>query len=214
MSVVRPFADAHKLWREQGWQGTLILPAKKKDPPPTGMTGHEGRWPTALEVAKWARDREPYNLAIRLPKGVCGLDVDAWKEQGAASFDTLVDRSGPLPPTWTSTSRDDGVSGIRFYRIPEDAILKGAPMPGIEIVQYHHRYAIVQPSIHQATGCTYRLYNPDGEIVDTPPRPDELPELPPPVARGAARAPPGGWRTQRAKSPPARHGEAGAGHAR
>lgn len=175
---IRPFADAYKVWRAQGWPGTLPLPVAKKDPPPEGFTGWDGRFPGEDDLARWERQVAAGNLCIRVHKGMAGLDVDAWKPAGLASFEALNAKCGPLPATWTSTSRTDGVSGIRLYRIPLDAVLKGGPAPGIEVCQFHHRYVIVSPSVHNETAATYRLYGPDGDLVDIPPRPEDCPEMP------------------------------------
>lgn len=178
MGISKPFGEGGPIWRQQGHPGTLPLPPRKKKSPPEGFTGRNGRTPTSDEIAEWERLLSHGNLAIRLQKGQCGLDVDAWKPEGLASFEYLLSKCGPLPPTWISTSRTDGVSGIRLFRIPDDAVLKGAPMAGIEVCQYHHRYVIVRPSIHDITGDTYKLISPNGELVDVPPHPDELPWLP------------------------------------
>ncbi|MDX1450291.1 MAG: AAA family ATPase, partial [Acidimicrobiia bacterium] len=125
----------------------------------------------------WAAEHPDGNVALRVPKGVVGVDVDQYDEKrGADALDELG--LDPLPPTWISTSRPYP-SGIRWFRTPGDVRLKGAPVSGVEIVQHHHRYAIVPPSIHRDTGLPYRWVTPDGEPSDTPPRPEDLPELPP-----------------------------------
>ena len=66
------------------------------------------------------------------------------------------------------------MSGIRYYRLPEPAKLIGA-LPGIEIIQRHHRYAVVAPSIHPE-GRPY-LWLHHGEVVDIP-NVNDLPTLP------------------------------------
>lgn len=175
--TAQPFAQGVRWWRTRGWPNTLPLPKQKKTYPPNGYTGKTGQDVTDLDAARWERTKPGGNICLRLQRGVIGLDVDAYKAEGKASFDHLLATCGPLPPTWVSTSRTDGVSGIRLYRVPDDAVLKGAPMPGIEIVQFHHRYVIVTPSIHPS-GDTYRLLGPGGERADEPPAPDDLPELP------------------------------------
>jgi hypothetical protein len=163
-------------YRGQGWLGVLPLPSRKKWPPPEGYTGYDGPDPTDDDIATWVRVNGAGNVGIRVPPGVIGYDGDLYKPEGRKTHDALVDKCGDLPPTWVSTSRTDG-SGIRFYRIPEGVKLRGA-FGGVEIVQHHHRYAVVGPSIHPE-GRPYRIISPDGEIVAMLPDPAELPELPP-----------------------------------
>ena len=57
------------------------------------------------------------NIGSRMPKDVIGLDIDAYKG-GLDTFNGLLDRLGPLPPTWISHSGRNDQSGIRFYRVP------------------------------------------------------------------------------------------------
>lgn len=163
-------------YRGQGWLGVLPLPSRKKWPPPEGYTGYDGPDPTDDDIATWVSVNGAGNVGIRVPPGVIGYDSDLYKPEGRKTHDALVDKCGDLPATWVSTSRTDG-SGIRFYRIPEGVKLRGA-FGGVEIVQHHHRYAVVGPSIHPE-GRTYRIISPDGETVAMLPDPAELPELPP-----------------------------------
>lgn len=172
-----PYADAAEEWRDAGWSPVPLPPRAKKYPPP-GFTGAEGREADAQQVAAWIAERPDSNLALRMPRGVCGLDVDAYKPVGMESWKELQTTCGPLPVTWTLTSRSDGESGIRLFRIPTDVRLQGNPRPGIEIIQFHHRYAIAWPSWHPETGDQYQLYGPDGDDNCPLPRPDELPALP------------------------------------
>ena len=77
---------------------------------------------------------------------------------------------GPLPPTWSSGSRDDG-SGIWWYRVPAGTHLVSEiafPELGIrhvDVIQYYHRYGTVWPSIHPDTGQMYYWCDPDGVRV-------------------------------------------------
>lgn len=106
------------LYRRAGWTGTLALPFRKKSPPPSGFTGAEGRWPETQDLEEW-QAQGPHNLALRFPPVVVGLDVDAYDlKPGAETLRRLEAENGSLPATWTSTSRADGVSGIRLYRVP------------------------------------------------------------------------------------------------
>ncbi len=173
-----PYASHLDRYIAAGWAGVLPLPAQAKKSPPNGYTGEDGAYPTVVQLGEWRAERGGGNIALRMPDGVIGIDVDNYgTKPGKATLDALTAEHGDLPPTWVSTSRDDGVSGIRFYRVPEGIKLIGA-LPGIEIIQRHHRYAVVAPSLHPE-GREYRWISDAGEEVpDEVPAVDDLPDLP------------------------------------
>jgi hypothetical protein len=190
-----PYTRAHGLYAAAGWRGVLPVgraPAQK-NPPPLGWTGHAAgdTWPSGADRQTWADGPEGgRNIALRLPADVIGLDVDAYGAKvGGATLAGLVARWGPLPPTWVTSARDDGVSGIRLYRVPPGLNWPGEAGDNIEVVQVGHRYALVWPSINpDAGGAVYRwwfdfaggrdaldIHPTDGNPL---PAPAELPELP------------------------------------
>jgi hypothetical protein len=175
----RGYGSAAPLYLSAGWVGVLPLPRGRKLPPPPGHTGRDGADPTRARVRAWVRRCPGGNLALRLPAIVVGLDLDLYKPAGAASYTSLVDQLGPLPPTWRSSARRDGVSGIRLFRVPPgvDWAERQAGQ-GIELIHHHHRYAVVWPSAHPH-GRTYQWWSPTGEQADRVPHIDELPWLPP-----------------------------------
>jgi hypothetical protein len=184
-----PYARAAGAYWEAGWAGVLPLPAGAKSPPPHGYTGWAGVEPSGADVQAWVDGPQGAgNVALRLPEGVYGLDVDAYgSKSGATALGALVYDHGPLPPTWRVSARDDGVSGIRLYRavLPPGRRWRDEPGghgAGIEAIHVGHRYAVVWPSVHPDTGTVYRWYPPrdvDRGPYEGLPRPDELPELPP-----------------------------------
>lgn len=180
-----PYASACDAYLEAGWRGVLPLPARNKKSPPTGYTGRDGIWPSYPDVHAWATGAEGIgNIGIRLPQHVIGLDVDNYgSKPGAATLQDAINRFGPLPSTWRSTSRDDGVSGILLYRVPEGLRWPGELGDGTEIIQYRHRYVVAWPSLHPE-GRTYRWIDPDGLTSTTIPVVDELPPLPDPWVAG------------------------------
>lgn len=184
-----PYAQAAGDYWAAGWRSVLPLPARAKKSPPHDYTGWNGTlvpsWP---DVMAWAEQRPDGNICLRLPLGVIGLDVDNYDTKlGAVSLEAKEHQWGALPATWRTTSRDDGVSGIRLYRVPVPAGAADLPRsldwpgsfgPGTETIHYGHRYVVAPPSVHPDTERAYRWINPDGVVSMAPPRIAELPELP------------------------------------
>jgi putative DNA primase/helicase len=168
---ILPYADYAELYLELGFS-PLPLPVGKKKSPPTGYTGYDGKDVTAEDVAIWIEQMPDGNIALRLPRGTIGIDVDAYKGPAQlAKWEKLVSDLGELPETSSCSSRDDGISGIRFYRVPVDYVAEDMGIAG-EVIQHHHRYAVVPPSIHPDTKNEYTWA--DGMMRGV----DELPELP------------------------------------
>src|SRR3712207_4897598 len=164
------FAGHAGAYRAAGLLGTLLLPAGQKFPPPSGFTGEDGRWPTEEDIAAWNdRAGNAFNLALRLPEDLIGIDVDAYDDRpGAATLADAEARWGALSATYVSSAREDGVSGIRLFRIPTGLDWPNVVGPGIETVRYGHRYVVASPSIHPKTDTAYRWTAPDGSTVDVP----------------------------------------------
>lgn len=173
-----PYAGAVAPYWAAGWRGVLPLPTRQKKHPPKGYTGHYGAWPSWPDVYAWTEDQPNANLALRLPENVAGIDVDDYDDKpGAASLAAREAQWGTLPPTVMSTSREAGASGIRLYRIPLGLQWPGEVGKGIEVIHYGHRYVVAAPSIHPE-GRVYHWRTTEGEILDTIPSIDDLPELP------------------------------------
>ena len=183
------YATVATTYHQRGWH-PLPIPRGEKSSPPTGTTGRDGKDPTVDDIASWAALDACANIALRMPAGVIGIDVDDYDGKGgAATLAALVGQFGPLPATWSSTSRGpDQASRIYFLRCPVDLELPGTLGPGIEAIQRHHRYAIAAPSTRKDTGGRYRWYHPDGTKASAPPRIDELPYLPAPWVVGLSVA--------------------------
>jgi Bifunctional DNA primase/polymerase, N-terminal len=143
------------------------------------------------QVRRWIRSDPGGNIALRLPEDVIGIDLDLYPDpskdhpavERIAAWEALVGPLGPLPESPRATSRDDGVSGIRLYRVPTGwkaagilpvaQVCQGHPLPGGrearpgdlvspgEVIQHHHRYMVAPPSIHPS-GRRYRWH--DGNL--------------------------------------------------
>jgi len=162
-----------------GWSGVLPLDKGKKSPPPDGHTGAAGSDPTIGQVTAWLDDDRYGNVALRVPDYVIGLDVDAYDgKPGLETIAQFEDEFGYLPDTWSSSSRTDG-SKIMFFKVPPGGRYVSG-LPGVDMIQRTHRYALVWPSVHPE-GRQYAWTAPgEEEPVDdgTVPEVDELPELP------------------------------------
>lgn len=166
----------------------LWLPARKKYPPPADYTGERGFWPSGADIQEWVEAHGDGNIALRLPLNVVCLDVDAYSE-GKNVLQTMqeaVEKLGPLPNIGRSTSRlDDPLSGHRLFRLPDDKVgtkfvgnlLAAGYGPGIDVVQYSHRYLVAPPSIHPDTGVAYTWLDAEGRPASFP-AVDDLPLLP------------------------------------
>lgn len=170
------YAETAQLYVDAGWPVPFPLPVGRKHPPPDGTTGQHGRdieWTPGTEIDPW-HDAEG-NYGLRMPDGVIGLDVDVYGDKhGDRVIEGLEAELGPLPAGPWSSSRA-WPSGIRFYRVPAGLRFRGAIPGGVEVIQRHHRYAVVWPSVVE--GRAYRWHGPDGDD-DRPVSLSELPELP------------------------------------
>ncbi|TDP97657.1 DNA polymerase [Labedaea rhizosphaerae] len=181
-------------YQQAGWPCILPVPAHTKHPPPVGFTGADGRDTEPLQLVQWVGSHGAHSIALRLPDNgewaVIGVDVDHYDKGKVAKrgAETLAAREaewGSLPDTWCSTARGTdtaaGPSRILFFRVPSGRY-RTKLGPDIEVIQRHHRYAVVAPSDNPAAGegARYRWYGPDGRPLPDGevPKPIELPELP------------------------------------
>lgn len=150
------------MYYEAGWIPLMVDPYKK-EPPPNRTTGRHPE-PTWEQIKRWIKSAKEHNIAIRIPPYMVGADVDAYKDGAQERLAELEWELGKLPPTWTSSARSDGVSGIRYFLIPPGLHLPGNLGTGIDIIQFRHRYAMAPPSVHPE-GERYKWYAP-GQALD------------------------------------------------
>lgn len=176
--MTTPYKRAAQTYFESGWS-PIPLPHEQKFPVPdqfpagtdmsfTGAAGvyvteeHIRHWTSAKGRANAGKLSYPAgNIAIRLPPHVLGVDVDAY--DGKTGGKTLQDAEldwGALPPTWVSSSQEDGISGIRWFRIPPGLAWPGE-LPqgkGVELIRWDHRFALVAPSVHDKSKREYKWF--------------------------------------------------------
>lgn len=178
-----PFEERMNTFQSHGWH-PMPLPPRSKAHPPAGFTGINVAPPTVEQVATWAMDSalQHHNIALRLPDSVIALDVDNYGEHDApATMRAAVERFGPLPKVGRLTSRDDKVSGHRFFRVPTGTRLVSNLSQvglgdGVDVLQHHHRYSIAPGSTHPS-GLIYQWLDTQGAAAKLPSVAD-LPELP------------------------------------
>ncbi|MET0415984.1 MAG: bifunctional DNA primase/polymerase [Actinoplanes sp.] len=173
-----PYGSTACLYYAAGWQP---LPMASKVPAVSGHHGREAGPVGWTEMVKaWVPKMGGLGVAVRLISEI-GIDVDAHDGQaGAETFMKVVEALGPLPPTYSSTSRGPYQSSrIHFYRIPWDLDVSQAETkirkafgPNIDIIHRGNRYAVVAPTVHPRTGEIYRWYGPDGQEAPMPRRSD------------------------------------------
>jgi len=195
-------------YRDNLWTGVLPLPPRAKTPPPGGYTGRKAdKIPDDAQIAQWVEQHPGGNLCLRMPTDVLGIDVDDYEYEyqgrdpetkeplhypdgrplmlrgiktGGAVLAALEEQLGQLPPTWRSSSRGDGPSGIRFFRVPA-GLLWGDFGQHLEAIWWGHRYAVVWPSVNPDSGMRYLWINDaedDPMWGSPPPKVTDLPELP------------------------------------
>ncbi|GAA1083683.1 bifunctional DNA primase/polymerase [Pseudonocardia alni] len=154
------YAAHAQRYRDAGWRYVLALPAGEKTPPMRGFTGAARVAPSGADIAEMAAWRPNGNLAIGAENDVevdgrrwdvVFLDVDHYAKDGVmrrggdtvAAIEAAV--GATFPPTWSITSRGPGISGKFAGRIPAGTTLVTS-LPGVELIQRHHRYAVAPPS--------------------------------------------------------------------
>lgn len=171
---ITPYAEKAAEYMMRGWE-VLPLPERSKAAPPAGFTGAGGGEVTEeLALGEWLE--QGHNIALRLPKGVVGVDIDAYKDSGR-TFTTLTRELGPLPETVGVSSQDSiEKGGTLFYTLPSDLPLSGGE-GAVDLIQHHHRYSVAPPSVHPS-GREYRWVSSSGLPLPWIPEPEDLSPLP------------------------------------
>ena len=184
-----PYGHSALRYIKAGWPEALPIwrgGVKDKQPMVSGYHGREGTWPDEVTTRLWSRRYARQNIALRLPRWIVGLDVDHYSDKyGGDSLAELQDQLGPLPATFVSTARADGVSGIRLFIVPGDFVDSSWPSqaaPDIEMITWYERYVICSPSTHK-TGGVYSWYREDETFKEMHefgkrPGPDDMSLLP------------------------------------
>jgi hypothetical protein len=178
------FPEAAPLYRGAGWSTAVPLPYKRKATPPAGYTGNLPKLPSDEDYTNWAKIYPNGNIALVVPDGWLGFDVDTYGEKDGWTqwfefWDSLGIDASEMDHTWISSARNPVKSGIRWFRVPRGYDWPSQLASNIEIIRPGHRYAVVWPSIHP-DGTRYEWYAP-GELTEPSeriPGPNEPVQLP------------------------------------
>jgi hypothetical protein len=75
----RPYGSAARAYLAAGYS-PLPLPRGVKWPPPKGWTGAGAPMADLEQVRRWIRSDPAGNIALRLPDGVIGIDLDLYDD--------------------------------------------------------------------------------------------------------------------------------------
>lgn len=188
-------ASPFEQWAEKYFDGgfaPIPMPPNKKNPPPTGWTGHARPITDRKQLDKWlaGQDLNPKlfrngikkaNIALRLNTievdgkkwDLVGIDVDHHPEDkddpknGGEQLEYFEKKLGKLPETWTSSARSNGISGIKLYRAPAGYAYRGDMGRGgedIDIISKNYRFMVCFPSTNpDAQDAQYWWYPPGFE---------------------------------------------------
>ena len=113
--------------------------------------GHTSATTDAAIIASWWQLRPDALIGCRIPKDMVVLDIDP-RHDGLDTWDTIV-AGHDLPTTRLHKSgRNDGGFHIWFQH-PDLARIDAGD--GIDVLTWGHRYTILPPSPHPATGSPY-----------------------------------------------------------
>ncbi|MGB4779784.1 bifunctional DNA primase/polymerase [Microbacterium sp.] len=183
MNAPKPFRKAVRVYPEERSfvaEGLVPLPRGKKSPPLAGRTGYVGE--TSLDLAETDALAHPSgNVGFRVPSWLVGFDIDGADhsagKNGPDAIDAMARRLGALPLTAYSTRHGaTSPTRIAFYEIPDGARLSERALESVELIQHHHRFAVVWPS-RLRDGSRYRWYDGQGDRITAPLR-EDIAELP------------------------------------
>lgn len=174
LGIELQYKDVAIKYHAAGWS-PLPMRVDAKVPFIGGWHGKEAGYPDANQVEEWATNFPGARLGLRLPKHICGIDIDV-RHGGDNSLAELEAKLGPLSPTISSTARSDG-SRIMLFRIPEGREWVGTPARGIDFIHAGNRYVVAWPSRHNdpSVNAIYRW----SVVDDIPAVTDVLAELSP-----------------------------------
>lgn len=166
--------------------GHMPVPLKpgSKDLESIGVTGKKNPFPRDIQAkvdSLLASTPPGANIGIWLAPNIVGIDIDNYSkgEKDYTGWDDYQDlvhgrngkpELGALPPTWVTSARTDGKSGIRHFRIPDKYVdwetlrsklsWSGKAADNIDVIHRGYRYAVVHPSIHPDIKEPYEGFGP------------------------------------------------------
>jgi hypothetical protein len=172
--------------------GLEVFPVNPATKAPLGALARNGHLSATTDpetIRQWWIARPDALIGARIPKNLVVLDIDP-RHDGLATWAAIV-AGHDLPTTRLHKSgRNDGGFHIWFQHPGLDRIDAGA---GIDVLHHGHRYSILPPSPHPATGSPYFwVQSPeDSDVAEMPAWLIDAvtPPPPAPVAQAATKAP-------------------------
>lgn len=168
---------------EAGWPMVTALPKDAKYPPLSGTTGRKNFRDRQSALDNYVWD-ETNNLGLVLATddhaefNIIALDVDQYdNKRGADNLAELEAELGTLNLNEIPRSTRRGIgsrSAQYFFKVPKGYEYEGKACADVEIVQAHHRFSVVYPSIVDEMQYRWYLGQDETEI----PNVDVLPWLP------------------------------------
>ena len=165
--------------------GLEIFPVDPATKAPLGTLAHNGMKSATTNpetITAWWTARPDALIGARIPKHLIVLDIDP-RHGGLETWARILDQSPqPLPVTRTHASgRKDG--GIHIWFKKPDTTSRLTDGGGIDILHHGHRYSILPPSPHPATGLPYEWAHngPATPIADMPDHVTHALQAPPPT---------------------------------
>lgn len=182
----RSVTEAAEIYADRGLGRFIPVISKNgKHPVPTKVTGNIDS-AEACERARRKLDGHTGNVALVMDSmtedfDLMAVDVDDY--DGKNGYANLMQLCAKLGVEWTESLRTTrrgaaDNSGKRLFRIPKGIRLTSIVCKGVEVIQYHHRYAVCFPSV--VDGMPEQWISDEGEILalEDLPSAAELPELP------------------------------------
>lgn len=187
-------------------RGLLIFPLNA-DKTPRTTNGMKDATADVDRVAAWWTQYPDALIGCRIPEDVVVIDVDP-KHHGMTTWKALKETFGELPLTRSHKSgRNDG-GGHLWFRRPDarlsirplnrwakdhgtgEAAGKHSWVAGVDLLHHGHRYTVLPPSPHPATGAPYRWVEGRDLAVEPAVMPDWLVALITEQAEPAIPTPP------------------------
>ena len=178
------YGGAFGIYYRLGWPSVLLLPAYAKEPPP-GLQRPQRYDPSYVDMCAWATRATAGNWPCGYPTRDAESMSKPRQQDPRGRLAEAEKRWGPLSPSYRSSSRTDGVSGIKLFKGPPGTILRDH-IAFAELGYRRRRYRPAPSPLRAGLAVAAPGGAPDYQwiaeldryVCDIPPRPADLAELP------------------------------------